>query len=112
MSKMSQLHAELSEQAYDLGFMSIEDAEKHGWRVDYEEGKLVAPKVLPTYQELADLEKAQREAHEAWLKEKSHVLTELAQLEIWLAKQDFEFMGKSGAEIVGGAIEFIAKGEA
>ena len=35
MSKMSQLHAELSEAAAELGFESIEDAEAHGYKVEY-----------------------------------------------------------------------------
>lgn len=35
MSKMSQLHAELSEQAYELGYESIEDAEAHGVKIQY-----------------------------------------------------------------------------
>ena len=35
MSKMSQLHAELSEQAYELGFGSIEEAEANGVKIQY-----------------------------------------------------------------------------
>lgn len=35
MSKMSQLHAELTEKAAELGFESIEDAEAHGYKVEY-----------------------------------------------------------------------------
>jgi superfamily I DNA/RNA helicase len=35
MSKMSQLHAELSEQAYELGFDSIEEAEANGVKIQY-----------------------------------------------------------------------------
>ena len=35
MSKMSQLHAELSEQAYELGFESIEEAEANGVKIQY-----------------------------------------------------------------------------
>lgn len=36
MSRMSQLHMELSEQAADLGFASIEQAEANGYVVYYE----------------------------------------------------------------------------
>lgn len=43
MSKMSQLHAELSEQAYELGFESISEAEERGYGVDWEKGKLLEP---------------------------------------------------------------------
>lgn len=59
MSRMSQLHAELSQQAYELGFESIEDAEAHGYTVNYAKQKLVDP---------------QESAHEAWLKERDEVL--------------------------------------
>ena len=37
MSKMSQIHAELTEAAAELGFESIEDAEAHGYKVEYNE---------------------------------------------------------------------------
>lgn len=43
MSKMSQLHAELSEQAYELGFESIGEAEQAGYGVDWEKRKLIPP---------------------------------------------------------------------
>lgn len=35
MSKMSQLHAELSEQAYELGYESLEEAEANGVKIQY-----------------------------------------------------------------------------
>lgn len=59
---MSQLHAELTAQAADLGFKSIEDAEQHGYIVEYEGGRLV-----PT-------EELMKQAHEAWLEERDHAL--------------------------------------
>ena len=62
MSKISQLHAELSSQAYDLGFNSLEDALAMGYEVDYENSKLVD---------------GREQAHETWLKEKQQVLDEL-----------------------------------
>lgn len=62
MSKISQLHAELSSQAYDLGFNSLEDALAMGYEVDYENSKLVD---------------GREQAHKAWLKEKQQVLDEL-----------------------------------
>lgn len=63
MSKMSQLHMELSESASDLGFSSIEEAEQAGYRPDYNLGKMVY-----------DTTKELNEAHEAWEKEKHQVL--------------------------------------
>lgn len=59
MSKISQLHAELSSQAYDLGFNSLEDALAMGYEVDYENSKLVD---------------GREQAHKAWLKEKEDLL--------------------------------------
>lgn len=101
MSKMSELHRELSEQAYDLGFLSIEDAEQHGWRVNYENAKLEPPVVQPELNELKELEKA----HEEWLVEKEQVLNDL---DIVAHSDAVPFEHK---EIVKQAIEFIRKGE-
>ena len=41
MSKMSQLYTDLTEQANELGFEDINEAEQHGYSVDYTERKLV-----------------------------------------------------------------------
>ena len=41
MSKMSQLYTDLTEQANELGFEDINEAEQHGYNVDYTEHKLV-----------------------------------------------------------------------
>lgn len=65
MSKMSQLHAMLTQQAAELGFMSIEEAEANGYEVDYDKQELV-----PT-----DSESELDEAHKAWLKERDEVLS-------------------------------------
>lgn len=40
MSKMSQAHADLYEQASALGFESIQQAEENGYRITYDNGKL------------------------------------------------------------------------
>lgn len=72
MSKMGELHAELSEQANELGFESLDEALANGYEVDYEEKQLVNPYVL--------VDKAQEEAHEAWLKERDEVLGGLTNL--------------------------------
>jgi len=67
MSKTSQLHATLTEQAASLGFRSIEEAEANSYIVDYDNEKLVK----------LDEEKL---AHEAWLKEKNIIVSELEML--------------------------------
>ena len=43
MSKMSELHRELSEQAYDMGYESLGEAEQMGCEVDWENQKLIPP---------------------------------------------------------------------
>ena len=62
MSKMSQLHAELSEQAYELGYESLGEADQAGCGVDWENARLIPPQEM---------------AHREWLKEKEQVLAEL-----------------------------------
>lgn len=93
MSKMSQLHAELSEQAYELGFESLGEAEQAGYGVDWENHKLIK------------VEDEQDKAHEAWLKEREEVVTDLERL----------ITAYAGAEAVAKpvrkAINFIMKGE-
>lgn len=61
MSKVSQLHAELTEQAVQLGFHDIEEAEANGFKVDYEKQKLV-PDVNKAYKEKEEEEKSNKEA--------------------------------------------------
>ena len=88
MSKMSQLHAELTEEAYENGFETLEEY-------------------------LADQERTK--AHEAWLKEKEEVIDGLEHLlNLWAGEYtNFELayvLGKS-QEVIGKAIDFIKKGE-
>ena len=61
MSKMSQLHAELSEQAYELGFESIGEAEQAGYDVDWENHTLI-PDADKAYEDLDKTEKINEEA--------------------------------------------------
>lgn len=60
-AKMSQLHAELTSQAAELGFESIEQAEANGFKVDYEKQELV-PDVDKAYKEKGEEEKKNKEA--------------------------------------------------
>lgn len=93
MSRMSQLHAELSEQAYELGFESIEDAEKNGYTIGYNrKGWALVPDI--------------NKAHEDWLKEKEQVLDELNDV-----INDGDLDWGEIVRRVEHAIEFINKGE-
>lgn len=68
MSKLSILHAELMEQAAELGFEDLGEAEQAGYGVDWEKAKLIK------------VEDEQEKAHEAWLKEKACALEGLEDL--------------------------------
>lgn len=100
MSKISQLQMELTEQAYELGFNSLEEALINGYEVDYEEHKLVNPYVLE--KDYKEVFKEYEKAHKAWEKEKQTVIGDLKNL---LIHNAFDF------DIIKRAIEFIEKGE-
>lgn len=93
MSKMSELHMELSEQASELGFESLGEAEQAGYGVDWEHAKLIEP---------------QEEAHKEWLKERDEILE-------WLEEAKVHNHENCGSVYINGAleraIEFIKKGE-
>lgn len=88
MSKLSELHAILSEQAAELGFESLGEAEQAGYGVDWEKGKLMPP---------------EEAAHEAWLKEKAGVLADLEEMKNGLDDQD-------ELDALDRAIDFIKRG--
>ena len=79
MAKMGQLHAELSEQAAELGFETVQDALNSGYTVDYDKGKLVKHG-LGYSETVKYLAKEQEKAHEAWLKERDDILDDLEHL--------------------------------
>ncbi len=96
MSKISQLHAELSEQASELGFESLGEAEQAGYEVDWSTGKLIEPQEL---------------AHEAWLKEKHevlHILESVKEDIVELNDGDNKHVAIDELDYV---IDFIEKGE-
>lgn len=68
---MSNIHLELSEQASDLGFKSIEEAEAHGYTVKYsgDEAFLVP-----------DIDKAYKETRDIWENERRVVRADLRTL--------------------------------
>ena len=79
MSKMGQLHAELSEQAAELGFETVQDALNSGYTVDYDKGKLVKHSL--GYSETVEyLAEEQEKAHKEWLKEQDDILDDLEHL--------------------------------
>lgn len=101
MSKISQLHAELTEQAAELGFESIEEAEANGYEVDYEKGKLVK-RGLGYSETVEYLAKEQEKAHEAWLEEKACVLEGLEDL-----RKKIPYDWTTTIDVLDRAIKFI-----
>lgn len=95
MSKMSQLHAELSEQAYELGFESLGEAEQAGYGVDWNRGRLVDGREL---------------AHEAWLKERDEVLESIDNA-IYHNRKLNDDKGTYEQTVLQRAKDFIKKGE-
>lgn len=57
MSKMSELHRELSEQAYDMGYQSLGEAEQMGCGVDWENARLLPPEEAAHQAQLAERDK-------------------------------------------------------
>ena len=99
MSKMSQLHMELTEQANELGFESIEEAEANGYHVQYNNYKKA---------HLAfDMARAQEEAHKTWLEEKGTTLRALYEVHARAVEED----RLADASIIKNTIDFIKKGE-
>lgn len=71
MSKMSDIQLGLTEQANNLGFEDIEEAEANGYKVDYNGDEWT---LRP------DVNKAYEEKHKEWEKEKESILHELDNL--------------------------------
>lgn len=66
MSKMSELHRDLSEQAVEMGYSSLEYAtDVAGCEIDYEKGRLLSP---------------EEAAHNALLKEREEIIEDLKKL--------------------------------
>ena len=83
MSKMSQLHAELSEQASELGYESLGEAEQMGCEVDWENQKLIPP---------------EEAAHNSVLRERDEIIEDLKKL---VTRSEYDRRTKTSA------IEFL-----
>lgn len=62
---MSELHRELSEQAYDMGYQSLGEAEQMGCEVDWENQRLLPP---------------EEAAHNSILRERDEIIADLKKL--------------------------------
>lgn len=96
MSKMSQLHAELEEQAVEKGYESLDHFLECGGEIDMVHGKLV--------NSASELD----QAHEAWLEERESICGRLNKLYDKLVYLD---MGEEDLATINDTIEFIKKGE-
>lgn len=97
MSKMSQLHAELSEQAYELGYLTLDQALADGYEVDYRTSRL---------EKSVD---GRELAHEAWLKEREELLERLEKKQDKLKRMLCDDTGLYA--LITDAINFLNKGE-
>lgn len=71
MSKMSNIHLELTEQANELGFESLEEAEARGYTVKYSGNEAF---LVP------DIDKAYEERHREWEKQRNIIIGKLEML--------------------------------
>lgn len=103
MSKMSQLHAELEEQAYEKGYESLDEALNDGATIIGE--TLVTRDDLPSRKAVDE----RQQAHEAWLKEREEVIREL---KLTLTEMGFD---KNDTTVyynrIASALKFIEEGE-
>lgn len=79
MSKMSQLHMELSESAAELGFESIDEAKAHGYKEDYRTGKMV-PDIDQAYEDLARENEQALKEYKAKIKKCNELLNEIEEI--------------------------------
>lgn len=101
MSKMSQLHAELEEQAYEKGYESLDEA--------LNDGATIIGGTLLTGDDIkyVGTKDAQEQAHEAWLEERDEVIKGLQSTWFYLTN-----LGeKEDADNVSRAMKFIEEGE-
>lgn len=95
MSKISQLHAELMEQASELGFEDLGEAEMAGYEVDWDRQKLIPP---------------EEAAHNAWVKERDEVLESIDNA-IYHNRKLKDDKGTYEQTVLQMAKDFIKKGE-
>lgn len=98
MSKISQLHAEMTERVNELGYETVEEAIADGWD---------SAEFYASYKKQEKDE--QTKAHEAWLKRKEVVVGDLRNLLLGM-----HAAGKSDTtdyDIVSNALTFILEGE-
>lgn len=101
MSKMSQLHAELEQQAYEKGYESLDEA--------LNDGATIIGGTLLTGDDIkyVGTKDAQEQAHEAWLKERGEVIKGLQEAQFFLNNLGAEDDVKN----IEHAIQFIEQGE-
>ena len=98
---MSQLHAELEEQAYEKGYESLDEALNDGATIIGE--TLVTKDDLPSKKSVDE----RQQAHEAWLKERDEVIKGLQST--WFHLNNLG--EKEDADNVSRAMKLIEEGE-
>lgn len=102
MSKISQLHAELEQQAYEYGYESLDAALQDGCTVTAHGG------LAPSEETLRHIAAEEHQkAHDAWLRERGEVIKGLQATWFYLNN-----LGeKEDADNVSRAMKFIEEGE-
>lgn len=100
MSKMSQIHLDLCEQANRLGFESIEEAEANGYHIAYDS---------TGWKLKLDMAKAHEQAHKEWEKERDELLERLEKKQDKLKRMLCDDTGLYA--LITDTINFIKKGE-
>ena len=98
MSKMSQLHAELSEQASELGFKDIEEAFDNGYEV-MSDGQ--------NFAYLVETKTEEEKAHDDYIKRKEAVLADLEELRSGFVEGGYQ----DEIDALTRVIEFVKEGE-
>jgi hypothetical protein len=98
MSKMSQIHAEMTERINELGYETVEEAIADGWD---------SAEFYASYKE--PVKDEQTKAHEAWLKRKEVVVGDLTNL--LLSMHASGVSNTTEYNIINNALAFILDGE-
>lgn len=106
MSKISQIHAEMTERVNELGYETVEEAIADGWDSAEFYASYGKQNMIPAPYKPKD---EQTKAHEAWLKRKEVVVGDLRNLLLGM-----HVAGKSNTieyKVINNALTFILEGE-
>lgn len=103
MSKIGRVNLELTEQANELGYDTVQEAIADGWEANEVAATLTC---TDTYKEL-------EQAHETWLKEKEKLLKNLDKVAEYFEAMGYpnDYIPTQHGKVIRNAIDFIDRGE-